>query len=124
MPGYRVLVRNVGIRGKKKIADRWEKEVYIVQEQSNPRIHVFIVKREHGRGARRRLHRNLLLPFMALPATSPGVLDSNVSNDVSSQPSLGETITVSVFQNAMNLTEVLQNLRQVRQQLLMTNQKL
>ena len=95
MPGDRVLVRNVGIRGKKKIADRWEKEVYIVQEQPNPGIPVFIVKREHGRGARRLLHRNLLLPLMALPATSPSVVDSNVSDDVSSQPSLGETITVS-----------------------------
>ena len=88
-------IRNVGIRGKKKIADRWEKEVFIVQEQPNLGIPVFIVKREHGRGARRLLHRNLLLPFMALPATSPSVVDSNVSDDVSSQPSLGETITVS-----------------------------
>ena len=95
MPGDRVLVRNVGIRGKKKIADKWEKEVHIVKEQPNPGIHVFIVKREHGRGACRLLHRNLLLPFMVLPVTSPGVVDSNVSDDVSSQPSLGETITVS-----------------------------
>ena len=69
--------------------------MYIVQEQPNPGIPVFIVKREHGRGTRRLLHRNLLLLFMVLPATSPGVVDSNVSDDVSSQPSLGETITVS-----------------------------
>ena len=57
-PGDRVLVRNVGVRGKKKIADRWEKDVYLVVDQPNKGIPVYLLKREHGRGRRRMLHLN------------------------------------------------------------------
>ena len=77
-PGDRVLARNVGVRGKRKIADRWEKDVYLVVDQPNKDIPVYIVKREHGRGKRRMLHRNLLLPFMALPASKPNLLDNSL----------------------------------------------
>lgn len=80
-PGDRVLVRNLGVRGKRKIADRWEKDVYLVVEQPNKDIPVYLVKREHGRGKRRMLHRNLLLPFMALPASKPNHLDTSLSTD-------------------------------------------
>ena len=30
LPGGRVLVRNVGLKGKNKLADKWQKEVYLV----------------------------------------------------------------------------------------------
>ena len=39
---------------------------------------------------RKLLHRNLLLPFMALPASNQNPLDSSMSSD-SSQPLPGET---------------------------------
>ena len=68
-PGDRVLVQNVGMRGKRKIANRWEKDVYLVVDQPNKGIPVYLLKREHDRGRRRMLDRNLLLPFMALPAS-------------------------------------------------------
>ena len=94
MPGDPVLIRNVGLKGKNKLADKWEKDVYLVVEQPNKEIPVYIVKREHGRCNTKMLHRNLLLPFMALPPLKPGV-NHNVALPNSSQPSPDETQTVS-----------------------------
>lgn len=65
--GDRVLVRNVGIRGKKKIADRWTKEVYIVQDQLDPDLPVYKVYPEGNQRKLRTLHRDLLLPCNFLP---------------------------------------------------------
>ena len=90
-PGDRVLVRNVGVRGKRKIADRWEKDVYLVVDQPNKGIPVYLLKREHGRGKRRMLHRNLLLPFMALPVSKPDHLDTSIPTE-SNQPSQVDTL--------------------------------
>ena len=47
-----MLVRNVGLKGKNKLADKWEKEVYLVVDQPNKDVPVFVVKREHGRSTR------------------------------------------------------------------------
>ena len=49
LPCDRVLVRNVGLKGKNKLADKWEKDVYLVVDQTNKGNPVFAVKREHGR---------------------------------------------------------------------------
>ena len=70
MPGDGLLIHNVGLKGKNKVADKWEKDVYLVVEQPNKQIPVYVMKREHGRGATKMLHRNLLLPFMALPLSN------------------------------------------------------
>ena len=65
-PGDRVLVKNVSIRGKQKLADRWEHEPYVVVNQPYADIPVYEVKREGTRHKKSRtLHRNLLLPFMS-----------------------------------------------------------
>ena len=76
--GDRVLVKNVGLRGKRKIADRWEKTPYIVKSQPNPDIPVYEVQSDTPRARKTRmLHRNLLLPFFCLkpkgrtPITKP-----------------------------------------------------
>ena len=62
--GDRVLVKNVGLRGKRKIADRWEKTPYIVKSQLNPYIPMYEVQSDIPRACKTRLlHRNLLLPF-------------------------------------------------------------
>ncbi|KAI4875687.1 hypothetical protein NFI96_005150 [Prochilodus magdalenae] len=68
LPGDRVLVRNVGIRGKHKIADRWSETIYKVvkQIQDSP---VYVVVPEHSNGPERVLHRDLLLPCGFLPST-------------------------------------------------------
>jgi hypothetical protein len=67
--GDRVLVRNVGLKGKHKLADRWSQDVHIVRRQPNSGIPVFDVQKEDGRGTVRTLHRNMLLPVTSiLPA--------------------------------------------------------
>ena len=42
-PGDRVLVRNAGVRGKCKLADRWEKDPYLVIDQPNDDVPVYMV---------------------------------------------------------------------------------
>ncbi|KAJ7994978.1 hypothetical protein DPEC_G00255140 [Dallia pectoralis] len=67
--GDRVLVRNVRLRGKHKLADRWESDVYVVQRQSGD-VPVYVVRPETRDGPQRTLHRDLLLPCGFLPMTS------------------------------------------------------
>ena len=44
--GDRVHVKNAGISGRCKLADRWEKNPYIVIDQPNDDIPVYRVKRK------------------------------------------------------------------------------
>ena len=58
-PGDMVLLKNVGLTGKHKIADKWQQEPFTVLERPNPDIPVYRIKR----GAEVKVvHRNLLLP--------------------------------------------------------------
>ncbi len=67
-PGDRVLVRNVGLRGRHKLADKWEATPYIVKRKPMSDVPVYEVYPENSRTSKvRTLHRNLLLPFMSLP---------------------------------------------------------
>ena len=63
--GDRVLVKQVGLRGKHKLADRWEKTPYVVIEIPNSDVPVFKVQKESDTHVVRNLHRNMLLPFTA-----------------------------------------------------------
>lgn len=81
--GDRVLVKNVGIRGKAKLADKWEKDVYIIVGQPNLDIPIYEVKKEHSRERTKVLHRNLLLPFMGIPTKPHTSSPSDSSNTVS-----------------------------------------
>jgi hypothetical protein len=74
-PGQRVLVRNVGLKGRNKLADRWKQDVFIVVSQSDDDIPVYQVKLEVGRGKHKTLHRNLLLPIGEIPAVDPDEID-------------------------------------------------
>jgi hypothetical protein len=71
--GDRVLVRNVGLRGKQKIADRWAPDVHVIVAQPNNDIPVYVVIKENGKGYSRTVHRNMLLPLTSVP---PGHLIS------------------------------------------------
>lgn len=66
--GDRVLVKNVRIRGKHKLADKWESTVHVVVKRAGD-LPVYTVKPETGEGPWRTLHRDLLLPCGFLPTT-------------------------------------------------------
>ena len=61
--GDRVLVRNLGLKGKNKLADQWNSTVHIVTERISPDMPVYRVKPEFDPGRTRTLHRNILLPI-------------------------------------------------------------
>ena len=65
--GDRVLVRNVGLQGRNKLADRWASDVYIVKDQPDPELPVYIVYPEKSPKKVRTLHRDLLLPCGSIP---------------------------------------------------------
>jgi hypothetical protein len=65
--GDRVLVKIVKFNGKHKIADKWEKDPYVVVDQKNKDIPVYTVRQENVDGKERILHRNLLLPISSNP---------------------------------------------------------
>lgn len=58
----RVLIRNLGLQGKNKLADRWKDTPYIVESQL-PGWPVFKLKPENGLGPEKTLHRNHILPI-------------------------------------------------------------
>ena len=59
-------MKNKGLKGKNKLADRWEQEVHIVVKV-NEGLPVYTIKKENGQGRERVLHRNMLLPCDCLP---------------------------------------------------------
>ncbi len=65
--GDRVLVKNLGLKGKNKFANKFEADPYVVMQQPDPTIPVFVVQKERGQSKPRVLHRNLLLPINFLP---------------------------------------------------------
>nr|XP_055059066.1 uncharacterized protein LOC129442817 [Misgurnus anguillicaudatus]XP_055059067.1 uncharacterized protein LOC129442817 [Misgurnus anguillicaudatus] len=81
--GDRVLVKNVGIRGKHKLADKWSNTVYQVVKQINDSP-VYVVKPFSANGPERTLHRDLLLPC--------GFLTSSNSSDEIDKPESEERI--------------------------------
>ena len=65
--GDKVLVRNLGIKGRHKLADLWEETIYEIIDQPNLDIPVYKVKKEGTKSGTRTLHRNLLFPLSGLP---------------------------------------------------------
>jgi len=74
--GDRVLIKIVAFDGKHKISDRWESDIYVVLEQPNQEVPVYVVRREAGGDTTRTLHRNLLLPIGSLPLDETDVSDT------------------------------------------------
>ncbi len=66
-PGDRVLVEVLAFEGKHKIADKWEECPYVILDQPNEEVPVYVLEREDGIGPRKTLHRNHLLPISSLP---------------------------------------------------------
>ena len=59
--GDQVLIRNVGLKGRSKLVDKWVHNVYEVVSQPDASIPVYLVKPEQG-GRTQTLHQNQLLP--------------------------------------------------------------
>jgi hypothetical protein len=62
----RVLVRNVEMKGKHKLADKWESEIYTVHSIPDPDIPVYKEKGTKGKHFRTR-HCNMLQTFNLVP---------------------------------------------------------
>ena len=75
-----VLVRNVGLQGKHKLADRWDSHPCIILEIPNSDIPVFKVRRRDKVGPARCLHRNMLLPFNSIPCEDTGEIRKDPTN--------------------------------------------
>ncbi|XP_053301840.1 uncharacterized protein LOC128460622 [Pleuronectes platessa] len=60
--GDRILIQNMGLKGKHKLQDRWKSTPYVVLEKL-PNLPVYKVKPEHGTGVVKTLHRDHLLPI-------------------------------------------------------------
>ena len=61
--GDRGLVKIFAYEGKHKLSDRMESDAYIILDQANTNIFVFVVRKENGEGRKRTIHRNWLLPI-------------------------------------------------------------
>uniref|UniRef100_A0A3P9L3Q8 Gypsy retrotransposon integrase-like protein 1 n=1 Tax=Oryzias latipes TaxID=8090 RepID=A0A3P9L3Q8_ORYLA len=77
--GDRVLVRNVRLRGKHKIEDKWERDIYVVVNRAGD-LPVYTVRPEaDSSGRTRTLHRDLLLPCGFLPESKePDLLSATI----------------------------------------------
>ncbi|KAL0147798.1 hypothetical protein M9458_056875, partial [Cirrhinus mrigala] len=78
--GDRVLVRNVRIRGKDKLVDKWESDIYVVVKRVE-NLPVYTIRPETKEGLFHTLHRDLLLPCGFLPV--PEKVDAAVPKPVS-----------------------------------------
>ena len=73
-----MLLKNVGLKGKHKIADKWQQEPFTVLERPNPDIPVYRIKRG---SVVKVVHRNLLLP-VTLPFDFQRVESSSLCSPV------------------------------------------
>lgn len=56
----KVLVRKIGLKGQHNFADRWDRDVQVIIEQSNLYVPVSPLRKEFARGPVRTMHRNFL----------------------------------------------------------------
>ena len=80
--GDQVLVRNVGLQGKHKLANRWASTIYTVTGRPDLSTPVYIVTPIDGDGPSRTLHRNMLLPcnFTFPPVEEPALKSKGIQH--------------------------------------------
>jgi len=66
--GDAVHVQNVGLKGWNKLADRWERDPYVIVDIPDLEVSVFQIRLESGKGPLRMVHRNFILPFISVPS--------------------------------------------------------
>lgn len=67
--GDRGLVRAVHLRGKHKLANKWETNIHVLVQQAGV-LPVYTIWPEKKEGPLRNVHRNLLLPCGFIPAAT------------------------------------------------------
>ena len=67
--GDRVLIRQLAFKGRHKISGKWDKDPYVVIDIPIAGIPVFKIQKVSDSAVIKTLHRNLLLPFSAIPRT-------------------------------------------------------
>lgn len=83
--GDRVLVRAVRLRGKHKLADKWESDVYVVVKQAGD-LPVYTIKPENRDAPWRTVHRDLLLPCgFVTPTKEKPVMTNSTRKPVTRQ---------------------------------------
>lgn len=99
-----VLVKNVGLKGKHKLADKWEPETYVIIDQECRDIPVYVVKPYSGEGRQKVLHRNMLLP-LSLPIEDSGFADQDAGNPESQSSSVGKDSPDDSVSQAVDMSE-------------------
>ncbi|XP_038147761.1 uncharacterized protein LOC119787794 [Cyprinodon tularosa] len=83
--GDQVLLANKGERGRRKLADKWSSNIYIVVSH-DPRCHTYRIK-DAATGQEKVVHRNLLLAANFLPLELDKEQESVFSSDITPDPS-------------------------------------
>ena len=64
------------MKGKNKLADNWEQDIYVVIDQPNIDIPVYTVQKESTKAPTRTLHRNMLPPVGKIDPLEPSEMDT------------------------------------------------
>ncbi|XP_030594321.1 uncharacterized protein LOC115786334 [Archocentrus centrarchus] len=133
--GDRVLLRNLGLKGKHKLQDRWRSTPYVVVKKL-PNLPVYQVKPEQGSGVIKTLHRDHLLPIgylVRMPhsvenekkVTKPAVTRLQSVRKTPKQSSLSEQVTSDSASSDLEFEGVREysslDMDEVKQQLLHTH---
>jgi hypothetical protein len=54
------LLKKVGFKGKHKLANKWERDPYMIESQPDTAVPVYVLTPEHGRSRKVTVHRNML----------------------------------------------------------------
>ena len=90
--GDRVLIRNVGLKGTHKLADKWGQDVYLVVCRHSDNIPVYKLKPEAGEGKIKTLHRNMILPIGMLTGEPKQPPSEKVHRPITRQSKKPETV--------------------------------
>ncbi|XP_075454672.1 uncharacterized protein LOC142493868 [Ascaphus truei] len=100
-PGDAVLLRNLGVPGKHKLADRWREGVYEVESQM-PGLPVYRIKDSEGRV--KVWHRNHLLPIPQVGTDELEIPATPIDGEVEHTEDGPETVKIATSEDPMEGT--------------------
>ena len=88
----------MGLQGRRqKLAEKRQKQPYIVTNQPIPDIPIYEVQRENGHSKLKLLHRNMLLPFVGLPCPTDEEEPENLQEIEEKFRKIGQIIRIKKF---------------------------